>query len=81
MGTDVPVGTEAQSPSLTQTAMPVTLIRVALLIAAGAVAWKIYSSLRSDPIMPNLPAWPAIGPLFNVGSTIGSAYSLGPFIL
>ena len=74
MGTDAT--TQNQAPS-----MPLTLVRAAVIVAAGVGAWKLYSILRPSPMHANLPSWPAIGPLFNVGSTIGSAFSLGPYIL
>ncbi|MHC4119745.1 MAG: hypothetical protein ACYSWO_19785 [Planctomycetota bacterium] len=77
------MGTDVQSPELNQTptTMPVNLVRAALLVAAGAVAWKMYESMRDRRLTANLPSFPGIGPLFNVGSTIGSAYNLGPWII
>jgi hypothetical protein len=61
--------------------MPINFVRVALLMAAGAVVWKVYESMRERRIESNLPSFPGIGPLFNVGAAIGPAYSLGPWIL
>lgn len=78
-----PMGSEA--PALQQNqppvTMPVSLVRVALVIAAGAVAWKLYDSMRERRIMANLPSFPGIGPWFNVGAPIGPAYNLGPWLL
>ncbi len=70
------LGTE---PSAAQTRMPPRVVQVALAIAVGAVAWKLYEGLQERRIEQNLPPWPAIGPLF--GSSIGATYALGPFIL
>lgn len=76
------LGTE---PVLTQnvvsSSMPVNLVRVALLIAVGAVAWKLYESYRAERMVSNLPSWPGIGPLFNVGAQLGPAFSLGPYMV
>ena len=78
-----PMGSEASALEQNQApvTMPVSLVRVALLIAAGAVAWKLYDSMRERRMMANLPSFPGIGSLFNVGADIGPAYHLGPWIL
>jgi len=76
------VGTDAvpaQNPA--STTIPVNFVRVALFIAAGAVAWKLYETYRGERIVSNLPGWPGIGPLFNVGAQLGPAFSLGPYVL
>jgi len=81
--TFAPLGNEGQQvmPNPAPASMPVNLVRVALLVAAGAVAWKVYDSMRERRIESNLPSFPGIGSLFNVGAAIGPAYSLGPWIL
>lgn len=78
-----PLGDEGQqtTPNPAPVSMPVNLVRVALLVAAGAVAWKFYDSMRERRIESNLPSFPGIGSLFNVGAAIGPAYNLGPWIL
>jgi len=63
------------------TTVPANLVRAALLIAAGAVAWKLYAAWRDRPLERNLPPWPAIGPLFNSSAAIGSKFALTPFIV
>ena len=78
-----PLGNEGQQSQFdpAPASMPVNFVRVALLLAAGAVAWKVYESMRERRIESNLPSFPGIGPLFNVGAAIGPAYNLGPWIL
>lgn len=76
MGTETTITENVANASLAT-----NLVRGALLVATGVAAWKIYTLIRSPAIEANLPSWPAIGPLFNVGSSIGSAFSLGPYIL
>lgn len=76
------LGTDQPAPA--QNAVGATrsnLVRVALAVAAGAVAWKLYESFRREKMVSNLPGFPGIGPLFNVGAAIGPAFSLGPWIL
>ena len=77
-----PMGTE---PTITQAvsnaSLTTNLVRAALLMAAGVAAWKVFTLIRRPAMSANLPSWPAVGPLFNVGSSIGSAFSLGPYIL
>lgn len=77
MGSEPPVLQQNQIP----TTMPINLVRVALLVAAGAVAWKIYESMRDRALTANLPPFPGIGPAFNVGAAIGPAYNLGPWVI
>lgn len=78
-----PMGDDGQilQQNSVPTTMPVNLVRVALLIAAGAVAWKVYEAMRDRQLTANLPPFPGIGPAFHVGSTIGPAYHLGPWFL
>jgi len=72
-------------PDLQQNLQPVVssinLVRVAVLIAIGAVVWKAYDLIHEKRMQANLPSFPGIGPLFNVGAPIGPAYNLGPWIL
>lgn len=77
MGTEAPTLQQNQQPFT----MPVGLVRVALVIAAGAVAWKLYEAMQERRMEANLPSFPGIGPLFNVGAAIGPAYNLGPWII
>lgn len=75
------MGANAPSQNTASTTIPINLVRVALFVAAGAVAWQLYERLKKDRMVANLPPWPGIGPLFNIGAALGPAYSLGPYIL